>query len=149
MSAGLILRGGVAVAVLLAAATASAMPAGPWSPASHPFSKTLQVQAEPPAAPETTPPPDAVTPPPILPAPHMPGENPVVTLPPREETKKDAANPVVPAPGIPVTADGTVFSFADLAEQLLDSVVYISTSQRVAISPRTPKPDAAGHASGR
>ena len=55
------------------------------------------------------------------------------------------ATPPAPArrgPGLPIDADGAVFSFADLAEQLLDSVVYISTSQRVAIS-RT-HADAAG-----
>ena len=43
--------------------------------------------------------------------------------------------------GLPLTSNGTVFSFADLAASLLDSVVYISTSQRVTMSGRTPTPD--------
>ena len=39
-----------------------------------------------------------------------------------------------------MTPNGAVFSFADLAASLLDSVVYISTAQRVAMTGRSPTP---------
>ena len=142
MSLALIWRGAVAVGLMAASASAIAAPAAPWRDAvSQTTTRATPVQAEPPTAePAPAQAPEATTPPPILPAPHMPGDNPVVTLPPKEEPTARTATSV--APGIPVDSNGTVFSFADLAERLLDSVVYISTSQRVAISPRTPKPDA-------
>jgi serine protease Do len=87
-------------------------------------------------------PPDAV-PPPILPAPDVPVQDPVVELPPAGQPSPAlAGQPGAPAgPGIPMNATGTPFSFADLVEQLSDSVVYISTAQRVAISRNTPVPD--------
>jgi serine protease Do len=144
MRLGLIGRGALAVGLLAAAATAFAAPAGFRPGALTPAFGPLPVQSEP-SAPTTTPAPappaEAVTPPPILPAPHMPGDNPVVTLPPENTPEKEVAAPAAPG-GIPVTRSGAVFSFADLAERLLDSVVYISTSQRVAIAKHTPKPPA-------
>jgi serine protease Do len=103
------------------------------------------VQAEPPAAPAPAPddappapdeaPPAAEALPQILPAPDMPGDDPVVELPPAGEA------PAGPAPAGPPVRDGAIFSFADLAEGLLDSVVYISTSQRVEVQPRVQVPD--------
>ncbi len=138
MRLGLIGRGALVVGLLAASATAFAGPAGFRSGALTPAFGPLPVQSEPTApttTPEPAPPGEAVTPPPILPAPHMPGDNPVVTLPPENEV----AAPAAPG-GVPVTPNGAVFSFADLAGRLLDSVVYISTSQRVAISKRVPKP---------
>src|SRR5688500_11315562 len=82
-------------------------------------------------------------PPPILPAPDLPIDDPVVELPPAGEAPPVAGEPGAPAvPGLPTNAAGAPFSFADLAEELLDSVVYISTSQRVAISRNDPVPDA-------
>ena len=89
-------------------------------------------------------PPDAVVPPPILPAPDLPDADPLIELPPEGESPVAGA-PVVP--GLPVDGNGAVFSFADLAEELLGSVGYISTSQRVAISrqrPTPPSPDSEG-----
>src|SRR5688572_15209515 len=65
-------------------------------------------------------------PPPILPAPDLPIDDPVVELPPPGEAPPGAGEPGAPAvPGVPTNAAGAPFSFADLAEQLLDSVVYI------------------------
>jgi serine protease Do len=128
----------LAAGLALLATSALAMPVGVPS-AAPPV--PLLVQVEPEAAPEAIPPeilPEEALPPPILPAPDLPGEDPVVELPPEGE-------PVVPllaepvAPGLPALGGG-VFSFADLAEQLLDSVVYISTSQRITISRRVPPP---------
>jgi serine protease Do len=85
--------------------------------------------------------PDTVVPPPIIPAPDIPTDDPLVELPPPGQPDTPAVGaPAVP--GLPVTPQGTVFSFADLAEELLDSVVYISTSQRVSIQRRTPLEDA-------
>jgi serine protease Do len=95
-----------------------------------------QTQTEPPqAAPEGQPPEAAPegAPPPILPAPSLPLEDPVVELPP-------ATGPA-PQAGIPLDSSGQPFNFADLAERLLDSVVYISTSQRVSIARNAPVPE--------
>jgi serine protease Do len=129
MSFGLIWRGALAVGLAAAAASALAAPGARFDGTVR-HAEALSVQAEPPAVAQEAPPAasQAEPPPPILPAPDMPGEDPVVTLPPEGAVNPSAA---VPSP---------VFSFADLAEQLLDSVVYISTSQRVAISRRTPTP---------
>jgi serine protease Do len=80
-----------------------------------------------------------LAPPPILPAPELPGDDPVVELPPVDEAAEPPAATAMP--GAPPTVTGTVFSFADLAERLIDSVVYISTSQRVALPRRRPIPD--------
>jgi serine protease Do len=81
--------------------------------------------------------PDEALPPPILPAPDVPIDDPLVELPPAGESPPAVAT----SPGgVPVTPGGTPFSFADLAQQLLDSVVYISTAQRVAISRDRPRP---------
>jgi serine protease Do len=129
-----ILAGVLAVGV----ATADAAPVSPPADA---FGGSLIAPAQ--AGPEGVPPPEATPapettepeqalPPPILPAPDLPGDDPVVELPEAGEP------PAVAPPGIPLTPDGRVFSFADLAERLLDSVVYISTSQRVTVSRRTP-----------
>lgn len=134
-------RGIVAVGLLTASASGFAAPAGLEFNLPKSASGLHLVQSEPSASPEQTPPAEAETPPPILPAPHMPGDNPVVTLPPEGEQEKDVAAPSAPG-GVPLTGSGNVFSFADLAERLLDSVVYISTSQRVTVSRRMPRPDA-------
>jgi len=95
-----------------------------------------------PDAPGETPPGEALpeAPPSILPAPDLPVEDPVVELPPPGRP----AAPALAQPGgpIPLTPGGQPFSFADLAEELLDSVVYISTAQRVAISRDMPNQDA-------
>jgi serine protease Do len=72
-------------------------------------------------------------PPPIVPAPALPNDNPVVQLPPKGAPSAAQAQPSIG--GLPQ------FSFADLAAGLLDSVVYISTSQKVAISRSSPMPD--------
>ncbi len=85
--------------------------------------------------------PSEALPPPILPAPDVPIEDPIVELPPPGAPSAPVVGGPAP-PGLPTNAAGTPFSFADLAEQLLDSVVYISTSQRVAISRNVPMPDA-------
>ena len=83
-------------------------------------------------------PPDAVVPPPILPAPDLPGDDPLIELPPAGRCSGSARGA-----GAAVDREWQrVFSFADLAEQLLDSVVYISTSQRVDISPTADTADA-------
>ena len=66
------------------------------------------------------------------------GREPGRELPPQNAAER-RGDPV--APGLPLTSNGAVFSFADLAASLLDSVVYISTSQRVTMSGRTPTPD--------
>ena len=80
-------------------------------------------------------------PPPILPAPDLPIEDPVVELPPEGQPSP----PVVGQPGGPAAPGllmpGAPFSFADLVEQLSDSVVYISTAQRVSISRSMPMPN--------
>ncbi len=155
MSSGLIWRGAVAVALILAAASASALPVVPFADGQaegQPAARhATPAQAEPPSTPgEAEAPAETAPPPPMLPAPDLPGDDPVVTLPPKEEGSaagtKEMAAPA--APLLPTTPAGGVFSFADLAEQLLDSVVYISTSQHVAISRRTPKPDAPNSAPG-
>jgi serine protease Do len=90
-----------------------------------------------PSAPPSTPPP------PILPAPELPSPNPVVKLPPKGEPAQPALGQAAPVPGtgIPLTASGTPFSFADLAAGLLDSVVYISTAERVAAPAAPTRPD--------
>ncbi|HWT30180.1 MAG TPA: Do family serine endopeptidase, partial [Propylenella sp.] len=79
-------------------------------------------------------------PPPILPAPDVPIDDPVVELPPEGSPPPVAAQPGA-IPGLLTNSGGAPFSFADLAEQLLDSVVYISTSQRVSIERNDPVPD--------
>jgi serine protease Do len=120
----------------LAAAAALAAPVG----APHVGSgAALPVQADPQLTPQPDAPelqtPEGEPPPPILPAPQIPGEDPVVELPPEDEPPAATATPGLP------TVTGAVFSFADLAERLIDSVVYISTSQRVALPRRQPIPD--------
>lgn len=138
MKLGLTLRGASAVALVLMASAAFAAPMGGGY---HALSQSLQplpAQAGPEILPEEQGPPETLVPPPILPAPDMPGEDPVVELPPAETPGATAGAPL--SPGLPVTPGGTVFSFADLAERLLDSVVYISTSQRIAMSRRVPPP---------
>jgi serine protease Do len=138
MSLGLILRGATAVALALSAASALSAPVGKAGSA-VPNRAPMLAQSQPEAPSEPAVPPAAEAPPPILPAPHMPGGEPVVKLPPPGEP-----SPTAPAiAGLPVAPNGTVFSFADLAESLLGSVVYISTSQRIAVSGRAPvTPDA-------
>ena len=103
-------------------------------------------QAEPPAGdvplvqPQPTPEPGAPAaevPPPIVPAPDVPVDDPLVELPPPGEAPAGPAGP-----GVPLAPGGSApFSFADLAEGLLDSVVYISTSQRLEVSRTNPRPD--------
>ncbi len=124
MKLGLTVAGAVAAMLTLAAAVALAAPMGQRLVGPGP--SALLVQAEP----EVTPAPDLPVPPPILPAPELPGEDPVVELPPEDE----ATEP-------PRAAAAAVFSFADLAEQLVDSVVYISTSQRVTLPLHQSAPD--------
>jgi len=103
--------------------------APPWLPVQAEAQVTPQQDAPTIAPAPTTPPP------PMLPAPSLPGG----TL------AKEGDQPAgAVAPGLPVTANGAVFSFADLAERLLDSVVYISTSQRVKMPHRPPQPNAEG-----
>jgi serine protease Do len=129
MSIGTTLRGAPAVALMLMAATALAAPLGDRTDLLRRSHAPLPAQAAPDTPPQPEAPADLATPPPILPAPDLPTDDPVVELPPVE------ASPLVgSAPASPV------FSFADLAERLLDSVVYISTSQHVALSRRTPPP---------
>ncbi len=145
MSFGLIWRGAFAIGLIAASTSAMAAPAGPWQ-GLPPHARALPVQADPPAA-DPAASPEATVPPPIVPAPHIPGDNPVVTLPPADDS--GSAAPAPDSPGIPIAPNGAVFSFADLAARLLDSVVYISTSQRVAISPRTPTPAPDGAPGGQ
>lgn len=76
---------------------------------------------------EALPPP--VPPPANLPAPLPPTSKPVVELPPPEAPAARGAVSPGPAP----------FSFADLAEELLDTVVYISTAQNVSVPSRPPR----------
>jgi serine protease Do len=118
-----------------AAATAIAASTGPRQAAPGAAFSALPVQAEAQLAPETETP-DSPLPSPLLPAPEIPGEEPLVQLPPLDE-------PVAPSAGSErsVSAAGSVFSFADLAASLIDSVVYISTSQRVAMPNFQPMPD--------
>jgi serine protease Do len=126
---GLMLAGGLAIPVAAAPAQApSALPPAGQAP--------FPVQAEPDEAPAPNAVPEEQAPPPILPAPDLPGGDPVVELPPAGQPPAES---VVPSPGT------VVGSFADLAETLVDSVVYISTSQRVTISrntPPVPRPEA-------
>ncbi|MGH6924940.1 MAG: Do family serine endopeptidase [Propylenella sp.] len=121
---------GAMAATLMLTAAALAMPAGALKAGAGDTLGTLPVQAEP----EIVPGPDVeeLLPPPILPAPDLPGGDPVVELPPEDAP---------PAPGLSPT--GPIFSFADLAEELLDTVVRISTSQRVTLPQRrtTPSPE--------
>ena len=121
-------------AVALAATVAAAAPPGPrqadWGTAMPP----VQAQSEPGITPDVE-----NLPPPILPAPDVPIEDPLVELPPEDAPETEMAGP-----GSPLTASGQVFSFADLAEALIDSVVYISTSQRVTVPRRRPIPEAPG-----
>ncbi len=113
--------------------------AGLFAPGRAQEAEPPQQAQEPPlqAVPEGPAAPEGALPPPILPAPDVPIDDPVVELPPPGQPA--AAVPAVP--GLPMTPQGTVFSFADLAEQLLDSVVYISTAQRVTLGAPTPLPD--------
>jgi serine protease Do len=120
------------LALLIAAGVAA--PSGAQQPAPE-ENQDAPLQAVPEEAPGALP--EEALPPPILPAPDVPIQDPIVELPP-----PGAEQPGAPAaPGLPLTPQGTVFSFADLAEQLLDSVVYISTAQRVTLGARTPLPD--------
>jgi len=140
MSFGLIWRGALAIGLASAAVSAFAAPTARLDDVARP-SRVLEVQAEPPTTAQDAAPPAAtdMKPPPILPAPDMPGEDPVVTLPPADAPNSSPA-PAQPPP---------IFSFADLAAQLLDSVVYISTSQHVGISSRTPTPTPDGAPDGQ
>jgi serine protease Do len=130
MSIGTMLRGASAVALMLATVSAFAAPRGEslLTPA-----EILPVQAAPDATEEPAVPPETVVPPPILPAPELPGGDAVIELPPAAPS---VAPPAVA--GLPIAPNGAVFSFADLAANLLDSVVYISTSQRVALTQQRP-----------
>ncbi len=124
----------IGAAVALVAAAALAAPVGP--PALAP-ARAVPVQSEPQAAPapaQPATPDEATPPPPILPAPHLPGENPVVELPPEGQPGEDGATAQSPA-------SDAFPSFADLTERLIDSVVYITTSQRVSLPPRRSLPD--------
>jgi serine protease Do len=112
MGFGTRFAGGVAAALL--AASAAAAPGAP-SGGLSPVVDMLAVQGEPALPP-------AATIPPLLPAPSLPDSDAVAA------TERPA--PVVPAPV------GGIFSFADVAEQLVDSVVYISTAHQVAPSRR-------------
>jgi serine protease Do len=148
MSIGSKLRGGIVVALIAAAPSAWAVSSLPPAPLREPpRALPAQAEAQTPAAPNTpAPAPDAGAapdklPPPILPAPHMPGANPVAKLPPETE-EPDSGTAAIP--GIPLDKNGEPFSFADLAAGLLDSVVYISTSERVAVSPKLNMPDLPG-----
>jgi serine protease Do len=70
----------------------------------------------------------------------VPVADPLVELPPAGQPA--AGQPGAPAAaGIPLAPGGAPFSFADLAEGLLDSVVYISTSQRLEVARSTPRPE--------
>jgi serine protease Do len=120
----------VAGALALLFGAALALPAAAQSALQSPGQ---QAQAQPEPGPDQSAPPAQPVPPPITPAPSLPNDNPVVELPPR-------AAPA-PAQAQPAFAGLPQFSFADLAEKLLDSVVYISTSQKVAISRSAPMPD--------
>ena len=81
---------------------------------------------------QTTPQQDGVIEPPAL-------NEPVPQQPP--PALPDAAAPQVNVPpGLPSAPGGVPFSFADLAERLLGSVVNISTSQRVSVSRGVPMP---------
>lgn len=141
MSLGRELRGGLAgaLALLVTAVFAAPAPAQEAPPLQESPEAPLQAPPEG-AFPDLPAVPEA--PPPILPAPDLPIDDPVVELPPEGAPSAPVVGqPGAPAvPGLP-TGAGTPFSFADLAEQLLDSVVYISTSQRVEISRAPPMPD--------
>jgi serine protease Do len=126
------LRGASAVALVLVSASAFAAPRGENHLAPADMLHPLPAQTAPDATQEPALPPDTVVPPPILPAPDLPGGDAVIELPPINEA------PAAAVPQLPVAPNGAVFSFADLAEQLLDSVVYISTSQRVAMTHQRP-----------
>jgi serine protease Do len=133
------LRGVVVAGLAMTAAPVFSAPLAMPGFAPRNALRPLPAQAtQPDATQPPTPAPGEAVPPPILPAPHLPDENPVVELPP-QNAPSAAATAV--APGLPLTSNGAVFSFADLAASLLDSVVYISTSQRVTMSGRTPTPD--------
>jgi serine protease Do len=133
MNIGTMVLGASAVALVLTSTSAFAVPRN--SHLTFPeVSRPLQVQAAPDAT-EPAIPPETVVPPPILPAPNMPGGDPVIELPPAGESPASALPAV---PGLPVAPNGAIFSFADLAASLLDSVVYISTSQRVALTQQRP-----------
>jgi serine protease Do len=125
--------GGCAIALIAAAAFAAPL-AAQEAPEG---AQDAPLEAVPEQAPEEQAPAEEALPPPILPAPDIPTDDPVVELPPEGAP----ARPAAVVPGLPTTPQGTVFSFADLAEQLLDSVVYISTAQRVSLGAPTPLPD--------
>ncbi len=126
----------IAGGTLALSLTAAAAHAGPASPAHHLLSQQiLSAQADPQMAPDVEGM-EPVLPPPILPAPDLSGDDPLVELPPEEDPRTRVG------PGLPTTDVGAVFSFADLAEQLLDSVVHISTSQRVSLPNRRRLPNA-------
>src|SRR5258708_1545319 len=123
MSLGSILRGASAIALAVGATSAFSAPLGrAGADVQHQIAPLL-AQTEPGTTPQPSVPPDTAVPPPILPAPHMPGNDaPVVTLPPTSQPSAAQSAPAIA--GLPVTPNGTVFSFADLAESLLGSVVY-------------------------
>jgi serine protease Do len=129
-----------ALALLLSAALASSAGAQSTPPGGDDAPAQAEPRQEAPLLEGT---PEEALPPPILPAPDIPTDDPVVELPPEGEPPPPVAGqPGAPAiPGLPTTPQGTLFSFADLAEELLGSVVYISTAQRVTMGAPTPLPD--------
>jgi serine protease Do len=134
MNSERILKRGLAAALALLAASALAAPTILPQPVVPSQAPAIEAQTIPEEAPAPEAIPEGGMPPPILPAPDLPpGEDPVVELPPASEP------PAAPIPTMPA-APGGMFSFADLAAELLDSVVYISTSQRVTVSERPPLP---------
>jgi hypothetical protein len=140
MSGGFVWKRSLAGAVALLATAALVMPAGAQVPPPPGGTEDAPLPLQPEGAPPGGPLAGEALPPPILPAPEIPIDDPVVELPPVGQPPAPVVGQTAPAPGLPPNAAGTPFSFADLAEGLLDSVVYISTSQRVTISRNTPVP---------
>jgi serine protease Do len=138
MMRGATVRSALAIVLTLMTAAAVAAPTGPRNAGPDLTFQALPAQSEPGVAGTG----EGPAPAPMLPAPELPGEDPVVELPPAtapdEPTEPPAA---VATPGVPATGSNTIFSFADLAERLLDSVVYISTSQTVRVPRRRSAPD--------
>lgn len=137
MNSERILKGSLVAAMALLAASALAAPMMLHPVPASRSATEVQTAPEGVPAPEAIPAPEPIPegemPPPILPAPDLPGGDPLVELPPASEP------PAAPIPSGP-SAPGGMFSFADLAAELLDSVVYISTSQRITVSERPSLP---------
>jgi serine protease Do len=142
MKKGATVRGALAIVLALVAAAAVAAPRGPQGGGGPDATlRVLPAQDTPDVAPGPRSG-EGPAPAPMLPAPSLPGDDPVVELPPETAPEGDAEPPAaVATPDAPATGSATIFSFADLAEQLLDSVVYISTSQRVRVPRRRSVPD--------